>query len=331
MQISAYQILSPREFILNQLITMLRAAAEATRLRMLALCAEGELTVTEITEILGMTQPAVSRHLKILSESGLLIRFREGAWVFHRLADTGEAGRLAKWLINSTNSDEHVLRRDSERLADIRARRAREAEAYFRENAKMWDAIRSLHVDEAELEARLLRLAPKTPVDDYLDIGVGAGRILELFAPYASRAAGLDISRDMLSLARDRIAAAGLTHCSVRHGDLYSAPFDNENFDLITAHQVLHFLDNPAKAIGEVARLLKPGGEAILVDFAPHSLDHLRHNHAHRRLGFASSEVTRWTDDAGLEIYGEENLPGEPLTVCIWLVRKPNPSDIQTA
>ena len=148
MQISAYQILSPREFILNQLIAMLRAAAEATRLRMLALCAEGELTVTEITEILGMTQPAVSRHLKILSESGLLIRFREGAWVFHRLADTGEAGRLAKWLINSTNSDEHVLRRDSERSADIRARRAREAESYFRENAKMWDAIRSLHVDD---------------------------------------------------------------------------------------------------------------------------------------------------------------------------------------
>jgi ubiquinone/menaquinone biosynthesis C-methylase UbiE len=306
---------------------MLRAAAEATRLRMLALCAEGELTVTEITEILDMTQPAVSRHLKILTEAGLLIRFREGAWVFHRLADSGEANRLAVWLLNSTDTNEHVLRRDAERLGEVRAHRAAEAEAYFRANAKTWDAIRSLHVDEAELEARLLRLAPKTTVGDYLDIGVGAGRILELFAPFASRAAGLDISREMLALARDRIAAAGLTHCSVRHGNLYAAPFDDSQFDLITAHQVLHFLDNPAKAIFEVARLLKPGGTAILVDFAPHNLDQLRHNHAHRRLGFASSEVARWTHDAGLVLFDEDSLPGNPLTVSIWRTRKPISAD----
>lgn len=301
---------------------ILRAAADRARVRMLALCADGELTVSEITDILGMTQPAVSRHLKILAEAGLLVRFREGAWAFYRLADTGPGARAARWIVDSLDPEDTQRRRDLARLADIRARRSAEAEAYFRANAQHWGAIRSLYVDEALVEARLADLAPKTGIDDYLDIGVGGGRILELLAPRAARAAGLDINQAMLTVARDRIAAAGLAHCSLRLGDLYAPPFEAERFDLITAHLVLHYLDNPGRAIREVARMLRPDGTAILVDFAPHDLVRLRDEQAHRRLGFATEEVRRWMLEAELELQTEERLEGEPLTVCIWVGAK---------
>ncbi len=166
-------------------------------------------------------------------------------------------------------------------------------------------------------------MAPGTSIGDYLDIGVGAGRILELLGPRAERAAGLDISPAMLKVARDRIAAAGLSHCSLRHGDLYAAPFEDARFDLITAHLVLHYLDNPGRAVREMSRMLRAGGEAIIADFAPHELDRLREQHAHRRLGFATEEVARWFAEAGLELIQEERLAGDPLTVCIWRARKP--------
>lgn len=303
---------------------MLRAAAESTRLRMLALCAMGELSVTEITDILGMTQPAVSRHLKILAEAGLLVRFREGNWVFYRLADAGEAARLVRMLVASCNPDDPTRIRDAERLADVRARRAADAQAYFHQNARRWHEIRALHVDEAEVEARLQALCPEDFVNDYLDIGVGAGRVLELLAPRAGRAAGLDNNHAMLALARDRVAAAGHAHCSLRHGDLYATPFDDGRFDMITAHLVLHYLDTPAQAIREMARMLAPGGVVILADFAPHNLDWLREEHAHRRLGFATEQIRRWFEAAGLILDAEETLPGDPLTVCLWRGRKPS-------
>ena len=306
---------------MDELVNMLRAAADGARLRMLALCADGELTVTEITDILGMTQPAVSRHLKILTEAGLLTRFREGAWVFHRLADEGPAATTGAWLVEACAPDDPARRRDLERLAEIRVRRAETAQAYFRQNAEVWDAVRSLHVDERLVEERLLAMAP-TMVEDFLDLGVGAGRMLELLAPRARRASGLDINHAMLAVARDRVAAAGLSHCSLRQGDLYAAPFQDERFDLVTAHLVLHYLDKPARALHEIARVLKPSGDVILVDFAPHDLNHLREEHAHRRLGFSTDEVVRWLADAGLELAEEDRLPGKPLTVCLWRAKK---------
>lgn len=308
---------------MDKLVAMLRAAAEGARLRMLALCAEGELTVTEITDILGMTQPAVSRHLKILAEVGLLLRFREGNWVFYRLADVGEAGRMARVLISACNPDDPTRLRDSGRLSDVRARRAEQAEAYFRENAPRWDEIRALHVDEVMVEVRLKALCPSEFINDYLDIGVGTGRVLELLAPRSGRAAGLDNNHAMLGLARDRVAAAGLKNCSLRHGDLYAAPFADNRFDMITAHLVLHYLDTPGQAIREMARMLAPGGVVILADFAPHGLDRLRDEHAHRRLGFATPQIRRWLEEAGLILDAEESLPGDPLTVCLWRGRKP--------
>ena len=309
---------------MRRLADMMRAAGETTRLRMLALCAEGELTVSELTDILGMTQPAVSRHLKTLSDVGLLERFREGAWVFHRLADTGEASAFARWLAAACDADDSdERRRDLARLADVRAKRAADAQAYFQANAQDWHAIRSLHVDDALVEARLLEMAPESGVQDYLDVGVGAGRILELMAPRAARAAGLDVNQAMLTCARDRIAAAGHGHCTLRHGDLYAAPFEDGRFDLATMHLALHYFDNPARAIREIARMLKPRGEAIIVDFAPHNLERLRDEHAHRRLGFETAEIERWLAEADLQLLAEDRLPGDPLTVCFWRAGKP--------
>jgi ubiquinone/menaquinone biosynthesis C-methylase UbiE/DNA-binding transcriptional ArsR family regulator len=309
----------------------LRAAADGARLRMVAICAEGELTVSEITEILGMTQPAVSRHLKILAEAGLLIRFREGAWAYFRLADEGKAADVARWLVDACDDDDELRRRDLERLADIRARRLAEAQAYFAANVHAWGSIRSLHVDDASVEERLIAMAPKTGVSNLLDVGVGGGRILELLGARAERAAGLDINYAMLTVARGRIAAAGLRHCSLRHGDLYAAPFDDARFDLITAHLVLHYLDNPGRAIKEIGRLLQPGGQALIADFAPHDLTELREKHAHRRLGFATDDMRRWFADAGLEFAEEAQLAGDPLTVCIWRAVKPDGRAVSAA
>lgn len=309
-------------FGLNDLVAMMRAAADGARLRMLALCADGELTVTEITDILGMTQPAVSRHLKILAEAGLLVRFREGAWAFYRLADEDAAGEIAKFVVAQCDDDDPVRRLDLARLAEVRARRAAEAEAYFQAHASDWDAVRSLYVDDKMVEQRLAAMAPPGAIEDYLDVGVGAGRILALLAPRAARASGLDISHAMLTAARDRMAGAGLAHCNLRHGDLYAAPFPDARFDLVTAHLVLHYLDNPARAIREIGRVLQPDGQAILADFAPHDLDHLRVKHAHRRLGFSTGEVRRWLQEADLRLEEEERLPGDPLTVCLWRARK---------
>lgn len=313
---------------MDDFVNMLRAAADSARLRMLALCSEGELTVSEITEILSMSQPAISRHLKILAEAGVLVRFREGAWAYYRIADRGSAGEVARWLVASCNTRDETRQRDLERLGEVRARRSREAQAYFEANAQSWSEIRSLYVDEALVEERLAALAPDNGIGDFLDIGVGGGRILELIAPRAERAAGLDISHAMLTMARARIAAAGLSHCSLRYGDLYAAPFEDERFDLITAHLVLHYLDSPTRALKEMARLLKPGGQAILADFAPHSLVHLRDEQAHRRLGFATEDMRRWSEEAGLELAEESRLEGDPLTVCIWRALKPASDNI---
>lgn len=316
---------------MDDFVNLLRAAADGARLRMLALCGEGELTVSEITEILSMSQPAVSRHLKILAEAGLLVRFREGAWAYYRIADRGAAGDAAHWLVAACNARDEARQRDLDRLQEVRAKRSMEAKAYFEANAQSWGRIRSLYVDEALVEERLAALAPADGIKDFLDLGVGGGRILELMAPRAERAAGLDISHAMLTMARSRIAAAGLTHCSLRYGDLYAAPFDDGQFDFITAHLVLHYLDTPARALKEVARMLKPGGQALFADFAPHNLSQLRDEQAHRRLGFSTADMHRWSEEAGLSLTEEARLDGDPLTVCIWRASKPASAHVGAA
>lgn len=310
----------------SALLAALRAAAEPTRLRILALLATGEWTVSEIVQVLGQSQPRVSRHLRLLTEAGLLERFREGAWVFYRLARDGQgasvASRLAELLPAAADGD---FARDRGRLAAVKAERARVAAEYFRRNASAWDRLRSLHVDDAEIERTLGQLLPESDLGDLLDLGTGTGRMLEVLGRTARRAEGIDLSHEMLTIARAHLERAGLAQCAVRQGDIYGLPFAGPAFDVVVVHQVLHFLDQPAHAIAEATRVLRPGGRLVIVDFAPHELEALRADHAHRRLGFADREIDGWCREAGLTESKITHLAGRPLTVTVWLATKSRP------
>ena len=319
---------TPAHLPFEALYSALKAAAEGTRLRILALLGEAELTVSDLTAILRQSQPRISRHLRLLAEAGLVERFREGSWAFFRLAEREGAANLARELTARLNPDDVTLSRDRERLAAVRAQRADAAQNYFRRHAAEWDRIRKLHVADEAVEGAILRALSDAPVRALLDLGTGTGRMLELLGPQIQRGLGLDLSLDMLSLARTRLDRAGLRHCSVRQGDIYDLALPKDNFDAVVIHQVLHFLEDGARAIKEAARVLRPAGRLLVVDFAPHDLEFLRDEHAHRRLGFASDTVAQWMKAAGLDVVLQQSLPPEPasegkIAVSLWLGRDP--------
>jgi ubiquinone/menaquinone biosynthesis C-methylase UbiE len=304
----------------------LKAAGEETRLRALALVAEAELTVSDLTEILRQSQPRISRHLKLLVEAGLVERFREGSWAFFRLADGGAGAELARALVARLDPNDPTVKRDRERLSAVRTARAEAAQSYFREHAAEWDRIRKLHVADAAVEAAIGDALAGKPFRSLLDLGTGTGRILEMFGPDIERGLGIDLSLDMLLLARARLERAGLRNCSVRQGDIYDLPVPANSFDVVVIHQVLHFLDDGARAIREAARVLAPSGRLVVVDFAPHDLEFLREEHAHRRLGFAEETVEQWIAAAGLDMVSHRSLKPEAgsdgkIAVSIWLAR----------
>lgn len=317
-----------RQMTTMQLLTGLKAAGERTRLRLLALLAAGELNVKDLTRILGQSQPRISRHLKLLTQAGLIERFREGSWVFFRMAASGAPARLARAIVNSLDVLDPDLERDHARAEGVMRERAEAAQAYFKDHAGEWDIIRALHVAEDEVEQAMLEALGPGPFDFLVDLGTGTGRILELFGPRAKRAVGVDINRDMLAYARTKLAAANLDHCQVRHGDLYSLNLADGEADAVVLHQVLHFLDDPASALREAGRILKPGGHLLLADFAPHELEFLREAHAHRRLGLEPGQVADWIAASGLKLAAQRNMtPGKgagegKLTVSLWLAVK---------
>jgi ubiquinone/menaquinone biosynthesis C-methylase UbiE/DNA-binding transcriptional ArsR family regulator len=312
---------------LEAFLSGLRAAAEPTRLRLLLICAQGEWTVTELTQILGQSQPRVSRHLKLLTEGGLLERFREGSWVFYRRAESGAGARLARTLCRLLPAEAPELVLDRQRLAAVRAARQEQAARYFAAQAGSWDQERSLHVDEAKVETALLAVFDDLGPRNLLDIGTGTGRILQLLAPRIGFGLGIDLSREMLAIARANLDRAAHRNCQVRHGDMYHLPLPDGGFDAATLHNVLRFADDPAAALAEAARVLRPGGRLVVVDFAPHRLEFLREQHAHRRLGFADAEIREWFAAAGLEFEPPLRLEGDPLTVVIWPARRVGATD----
>jgi len=299
---------------LDQTVNLLRAAGEPTRLRLLALLAEGDLTVSDLIAILGQSQPRISRHLKLLSEAGLLERYQEGAWAYFRP------------LVSQLDPEDGQVSRDRERLERVRSSRAERAASYFSQNASAWDRIRSLHVDEDQVEAAMLELVGTGKIGAMLDLGTGTGRILELFSPIFEKGIGIDTSRDMLSVARSRLDGAGLSRIQSRLGDLYLLPTQANSFDLVSIHQVLHYLEEPANAIREAARALAPGGRMLIVDFAPHELEFLREEHAHLRLGFSDNQMQEWFEEAGLKVLKSVHLEAgqksqDRLTVSLWLAQ----------
>jgi ubiquinone/menaquinone biosynthesis C-methylase UbiE len=299
--------------------------ADPTRLRILMLLRAMELSVGEIAQVLGQSQPRVSRHVKILIDAGLAERRKEGSWVFVSLGTRARTEPLFQLLDRWTELDgENAwMTADAARLAAVRADRAAAAERYFASHADNWDALRSLHVAESEVEAAIARALGEEPYGRLVDIGTGTGRMIELFGPKADGALGIDRSPEMLRLARVKLTEAGLDSTELRQGDMYSLPSPSGSADTVIIHQVLHYAQNPAAAVAEAARLLAPGGRLLIADFAAHEREELRSRDAHVRLGFADESVLRYLAEAGLEGEVVEHLEGGELTVTIWLGRQP--------
>ena len=287
---------------LDDYVDVLKAAGEVTRARVLALLAHGELSVGELAQILRQSQPRLSRHMKYLSAAGLVERMPEGAWVFYRLATSGVGKAFIDNVLPMLNEADSEIERDAERLTEVRSARRETASAYFARVAEDWDSLRALHYPEKEIEQAVLKIVGDGPFNVIYDMGTGTGRMLTLLSGVAEHVEGIDLSHQMLTVARSNLDAAQVNNAVVRHGDATSAPFEDGAADVVIVHQVLHFLDEPARAIQEAARVLKPGGRLIVVDFAPHDLEYLRRDQSHRFLGFEDETLSNWCVKSGLEL-----------------------------
>ena len=319
------------------LVTLLKAAAEPTRLRILLLLSQSEFNVKDLTRILGQSQPRISRHLKLLAEAGLIERVREGSWAYFHLAESGPAGQIARQLLAVIDKrGDGTPSRDAQRAEALRREREEAAQQFFRARAAEWDGIRSLHVEEAQVEAAMAAALGPGPFELLVDLGTGTGRMLELLAGRYVRALGIDASHAMLSYARAKLLRAGLASAHVRQGDICHLNLDDGIANAVVMHQVLHFLSSPARAIEEAARILAPGGKLLLADFAPHDLEYLREDFAHVRLGFAKTEISAWLEAAGLDLVTARDLVppvddsagggGAKVTVSIWVAERPSAS-----
>jgi len=312
---------------LDDLLAALKAVAEITRLRILAVLSQAELNVKEITFVLGQSQPRVSRHLKLMAEAGLIDRHKEGNWVLFRLSEKGQGAALAQALVGMLPGADQILRDDAARLDEVRRQRQDIASDYFKANASNWAKLRSLHVREQDVEQATMAAIGPAKIDSVVDLGTGTGRMLELLSPQSRQLVGIDSSREMLAFARANIEKLGLKNAQLRHGDIYALPIADGFADLVCLHQVLHFLDDPQRAIQEARRIMAPGARLVIVDFAPHDLEELREDHAHRRLGFSDEQIQSFLARAGLKLEKHQLMPPprslnkQGLTVSFWLAR----------
>jgi len=300
-------------------LAIFRALADPTRLRIVALLRRMELSVGELAQVLGQSQPRVSRHVRILADAGLCDRRREGSWVFLGLGPTATHALLATIDGARDAAAERWEVADAARLDAVHADRTAAAQAYFDAHAAEWDAIRSLHVAEDEVEAAITDILSQAPIGRLVDIGTGTGRMIELLGPGTRHATGIDRSPEMLRFARARMGRAGIDRVDLRQGDMYALPLDDGAADTVVLHQVLHYAQAPAAAIAEAARLIGPDGRLLIVDFAAHDREELREREGHARLGFDDEQMAHWFAAAGLESTQSVELAGGELTVKLWL------------
>lgn len=314
---------------MHDVVNALKAAGEPSRMRILAILDRHELTVSELVTVLGQSQPRVSRHLRVLSDAGLVRRQSEGTSAFYRLDREGPHARLVRPALDAIDPDDVEIRRDLDRLHRLQGERTAAATAYFRDVAADWDRVRDRHVPDAAIEAALVDALSDHDINDLLDLGTGTGRVLELAAPIVRRGTGVDISRDMLAVARNKLEEARLRHCRVRMGDIYNLDLPAGSMDAAVMHHVLHFLHDPRAAIAEAARTLRPHGLLVVIDFAPHALEILRDEYNHVRLGFTTAELVDWCTGAGLlDVQAThfdpetDDTAEETLTVTMWTARQ---------
>ena len=318
---------------MDALIHAMKAAGEPTRLRILLLLEGSELTVSEICRILGQSQPRTSRHLKLLCDAGLLIRQAEGTSAYYRHAPEPYAKQFLRAIRPLADLDDATVVRDQQQLMQVRADRAELAARSFEKIGLESDLLDGRKAHSHEVEARMLSSVGDRPIGTLLDIGTGTGRVLELFAPSIKSGIGIELNREMLNLARSQLDAKRLDHCSVRAGNAYNLDIGSGSIGLAVLHHVLHFLDEPARAIEQAAQTLEDDGQLLIVDFADHKLEDLRRDHSHRRLGFTDDEVVTWCETAGLTVSAISHLQppqtssplpdDELLTVTIWVASRP--------
>lgn len=312
----------------EHIIDAMKAAGEPTRLRILALLRRGDLAVGELVQILEQSQPRLSHHLKTLTTAGLVERLPEGAWVFYRARSKGWAGRLLQAMFDEIDTERAPFLADRDALQNVRQTRAHSAESYFSAIAETWDQLRALHYPEADIEQAILAHVDGQKFDRIVDLGTGTGRMLTLLAPLAKEAEGLDMSHHMLTVARANLNRAEVRNARVRQGDVTDTPFETNSADLVVVHQVLHYLENPENVLNEAARILRPGGRLLLIDFAPHDLEFLRETQGHRRLGIRHEDVSEWSEIAGLALQAPLVLDppaslDQGLSVLIWNATRP--------
>lgn len=322
---------------LPQILLGLKAAAEPTRLRIMALCQESSLTVSDFTQILRQSQPNLSRHLKLLVAAGLLERSREGSFAYYSIARQGDGAELAAMLTRLCPKDDPILQRDGLQLDQIKKIRAARASNYFRDHADSWEEIRGIYSNNNAIEQKIIELVqgilPSLPRLDqngqfipqklglHLDLGTGGGRLLEILAPYCQHQIGIDQSREMLAVARAKLDHPPYRHISLRQADLYNVPLEDGSVNLITLFHVLHYVDEPLRALREAARLLAPMGSLLLADFIAHERQELREEHSHIWLGFSELEIMTLCQTAGLRPPRQYLLPATDangLTAAIW-------------
>jgi ArsR family transcriptional regulator len=316
---------------LDDLVGVLKAAGEQTRLRLLALLEGGDLSVKDLTAILNQSQPRISRHLKLLFETGLVERVPEGAWVYYRLSQDRVLQGRVRHLLAELDEPDVQMGRDREKLNAVKLANAQAAQEYFQANAGRWDDIRALHVPESAVDAAVLDLIGSEVFSNLLDLGTGTGSMLALLAGHCRHGLGLDSNTPMLSVARARLDAPSYQHLRVQQGDILDLATHDGRYDLVTLHQVLHYLDDPSQAISETMHVLAEKGRVLIVDFAPHDHEFLRKDHAHRRLGFSHDIMQRWLEDSGFDLLKVRDLEAAPegvatgkvpLTVSLWLAQR---------
>jgi ArsR family transcriptional regulator len=307
-----------------------RALADGSRLRILRLLGEMELAVGELAQVLEQSQPRVSRHVAILCDAELAERRREGSWVFVRGRCNGLdvdplGGAIARALATAERSDADFARqcgRDRGRLAAVRDARESQASDYFQRHAAEWDELRRLHSPDRMVEKALVGALAGQPIGRLLDIGTGTGRMAELFAPMADHIVALDKNLEMLRLARAKLQHLPADRVELVQGDFAALPQEAGSFDTVLLHQVLHFAQEPQRALLEAARVTKPGGRVAVVDFAAHAREELRERHAHARLGFEDEAMAGLLERAQLAPEPALALSGGPLVVKIWVGRR---------
>lgn len=308
--------------------TALKALAHTERLRILALLSRGELTVSELTQVLELSQPRITQYVQTLEAAGIVERLREGAWVFSRLrrGQEGLAALVASALA-AIPADDAQVAADAARLDAVLADRAEEAARFFADVANDRGQLGDEYLPRGDIEAAMRDLVGTGPYRNLVDLGTGTARVLTLLADRVERGTGLDNSHDMLRVARHRLGAEGLEHLDVRAGDIHAAPMEAGSADLVTLHQVLHYLDDPSLAVAEAARLLMPGGALLVVDFAAHDREEFRELYSHRRLGVAEADIRADVARAGLALADTRTVrAGDRPDVRLWLARKPVPS-----